>query len=276
MMPRLEKGKQHVVQGRRTSGGDASAGIVCYKCGKAGHKSNVCRSGARVKENEVRCFQCGEVGHMSRDCKHRVVVCFNCGEGGHISSQCGKPKKTPDAGKVFALSGAPTANEDGLVRGTSFINGFPLVTIIDTGATHSFIAADCVKRLDLTLSSLNREMIVEVPAKGTVTTSFVCSDCPLSIFGRDFRVNLVCLPLVGMDIVLGMDWLKTNYVHINCYNNSVMFSSLEEEEQSTLVTTCRSFGFSSSVQTRKWRGNRVASNVYLSQVREREHCINLG
>src|SRR4051812_27884267 len=28
---------------------------------------------------------------------------------------------------------------------------------------------------------------------------------------------------------LGMNWLKHNYVHINCFNNTVRFSSLEEE-----------------------------------------------
>ncbi|CAI8616278.1 unnamed protein product [Vicia faba] len=33
-----------------------------------------------------------------------------------------------------------------------------------------------------------------------------------------------------------MDWLKANYVHINCYDNTVRFSSLVEEEQSMLVS----------------------------------------
>ncbi|XP_050896304.1 uncharacterized protein LOC127103052 [Lathyrus oleraceus] len=79
-------------------------------------------------------------------------------------------------------------------------------------------------------------MIVEVPAKGTVSTSLVCKSCPLSIFGKDFVVDLVCLPLVGLDVVLGMDWLKSNYVHTNCYNNTVRFSSAEEEGRTELLS----------------------------------------
>src|ERR1051325_2164383 len=115
MMPLLVKGNNKRFKEEGLVGGDAHASIVCYKCGKPGHKSNVCRNDGKAKENEVRCFRCGETGHVIRDCKHRDVVCFNCGEGGHTSPQCKKPKKAQGAGKVFALSGAPTANEDGLV-----------------------------------------------------------------------------------------------------------------------------------------------------------------
>jgi len=116
---------------------------------------------------------------------------------------------------VFALADTQTANEDRLIRGTCFINSIPLIAIIGTGATHCFIAADCASKLVLVMSSMNGEMVVETPAKGSVTTSLVCLKCPLSIFGRDFTVDLVCLPLSGMDVILGMNWLEFNYVHIN-------------------------------------------------------------
>lgn len=85
-----------------------------------------------------------------------------------------------------------------------------------------------MKKLGLTLSSLDRDMVVEVLAKGAVITSFVCLGYPLSIFDKDFVVDLFCLPLVGLDVVLGMDWLKSNYVHINWYDKIMRFSSFEE------------------------------------------------
>ncbi|XP_058774368.1 uncharacterized protein LOC131648646 [Vicia villosa] len=217
------KGKQRAAPGQRTSGGGAPAPIVCFKCGKAGHKSTYCTDDVR------KCFRCGKTGHMMSECRHKEVVCFNCGEEGHIGSQCQKPKKAQAGGKVFALAGTQTTTEDRLIRGTCFINSMPLITIIDTGATHCFIAAECVENLGLVLSSMNGEMVVEVPAKGSVTTSLVCLKCPLSIFDRDFAVDLVCLPLAGLDVILGMNWLEYNYAHINCYNKTVRFSTAEEE-----------------------------------------------
>ena len=114
------------------------------------------------------------------------MICFNCSEEGHIGSQYLKPKRAQSSGKVFALVEDQTAAEDGLIRGTCFINTTPLITIIDTGAMHCFVAADCVERLGLVLSSLNGEMVIDTPAKGSVTTSFVCAKCPLSIFDIDF------------------------------------------------------------------------------------------
>ena len=207
---------------QKPSGGDAPSKIECFKCGKVGHKSNVCT--ADVK----KCYRCGKVGHMMSECEHKEMVCFNCGEEGHIGSKCTKPKKDPKKGKVFALAG--TAVEDNLIQGTCFINSTPLMTIIDTGATHCFIAAKCVERLNLKLSVMSGEMVVELPAMGSISTTLACLSCPLSIFDKEFLVNLVCIPLAGLDVVLGMNWLRDNYVHINCFKKSLRFSSLEEEE----------------------------------------------
>ncbi|XP_058774986.1 uncharacterized protein LOC131649241 [Vicia villosa] len=76
---------------------------------------------------------------------------------------------------------------------------------------------------------MSGEMVVNTPAKGSVTTSLVYLKCPVSIFDRDFLVDFVCLPLRGLDVILGMDWLGHNHVHINCFDKSVRFSSPEEE-----------------------------------------------
>jgi len=80
-------------------------------------------------------------------------------------------------------------------------------------------------------------MVVETPAKVSVTTSLVCLQCPLSMFGRDFEVDLVCFPLSGMDVILGMNWLEYNHVHIICFSKTVHFSSVEEESEAEFLTT---------------------------------------
>ncbi|RHN75754.1 putative transcription factor interactor and regulator CCHC(Zn) family [Medicago truncatula] len=56
-------------------------------------------------------------GHIVADCKSKDIVCFNCNEEGHISSQCTQPKRAPTTGRVFALTGTQTEDEDRLIRG---------------------------------------------------------------------------------------------------------------------------------------------------------------
>jgi len=124
-----------------------------------------------------------------------------------------------------------------LIRGTCYFDNTPLVAIIDTGATHCFIAIDCAAKLNLAVPDMNGEMDVETLAKSSLTTSLVCLICHVSMFGRDFEIDLVCLPLNGMDVILGMNWLEYNHVHINCFSKSVYFSSAEEESGAEFLST---------------------------------------
>jgi len=226
-----DKGKQRLNDERRPMRRDAPKEIICFKYGEKGHKSNVCDRDVK------KCFRCGKKGHTIAECKRGDIVCFNCDEEGHLSSQCTKPKKTQTSGKVFALIGTQTSNEDRLIGGICFFNSIPLIAIIDTGATHCFIVVDCAHKLGLIMSDMNGEMVVETSAKGSVTTSLVCLTCLLSMFGRDFEVDLVCLPLTGMDVIFGMNWLEYNRVHINCFSKTVYFSSAEEESGAEFLTT---------------------------------------
>ena len=70
-----------------------------------------------------------------------------------------------------------------------------MITIIDTCVTHSFISVDYVKRLGLVVSTLSSGLVIDTLTNGSVTTSLVCVKCILTIYGRDFRVDLICLPL---------------------------------------------------------------------------------
>jgi len=117
-----------------------------------------------------------------------------------------------------------------------FINSTPLIAIIDTSATHSFIASSCVERLGLVVTPLLRGMVIDTPTNGSVTTSLVCAKCPVSFGCVDFDLDLVCLPLKHMDVIFGMDWMLTFGVNINCLTKSVTFSKLVDEVGGKFLT----------------------------------------
>ena len=63
-----------------------------------------------------------------------------------------------------------------------------------------------------------------------VRTSSVCVSCLVEVEGRMFKVNLICLPLEGLDVILGMDWISANRVLIDYWEKKLLFSNLEEPE----------------------------------------------
>jgi len=45
-----------------------------------------------------------------------------------------------------------------------------------------------------------------------------------------YKVNLICLPLQGLDVILGMDWLSANRILIDYWEKKLLFSNSEEPE----------------------------------------------
>ena len=104
---------------------------------------------------------------------------------------------------VFIRSEANSSNR--LIRGTCFINSIMVHAIIDTGAMHSFVFVDYAERLGFKLSVIIESMVIYTPANVSGTTSWVCLNCTLTIYGKSFGMNLVYLLLNQIDIILGMN-----------------------------------------------------------------------
>ncbi|XP_073223409.1 uncharacterized protein [Cicer arietinum] len=162
---------------------------------------------------------------------------------GHISIACPYPKKTPQHGnqstqasqpktngRAFALSGVGDFEKDNLIQGTFLISDTPLFVIFDCGATHSFVSLGCVRRLGLYVPRLQYDLIVNTPTIDYVDTFSVCLDISIHVYGRHFRVDLVCLPLCLVDVILVMDWLSANRVCINFFSKTIEFMEPEERE----------------------------------------------
>lgn len=106
-------------------------------------------------------------------------------------------------------------------------NSIPLIAIIDMGVTHSFILLDCAERLGFKLSYMVWSMIVDTPTLGLVTTSWVCLNFSLDNYGKIFGMDLVCQPLINIDVILRMNcWSSTMFISIfttrQCHFKSLM------------------------------------------------------
>ena len=133
------------------------------------------------------------------------------------------------------MTRAKATGSGNLVVGCCLIAGKPRCVLFDSGATHSFVLESCVHELGLPVSELQFDLVVSTPASGLVRTSSVCTRCSVEVEGRMSKVNLICLPLQGLDVILGMDWLFANRVLIDCREKKLLSSQgiLKEIKEGT-------------------------------------------
>jgi len=121
------------------------------------------------------------------------------------------------------MNGTKVVRSEDLIQGKCILNGHLVNVLYDSGATHSFISHECVKHVKLHVSLLPYDLILSTPTNVSVTTSLTCTNCHICIGNRNFSINLICLPLSHLNIVIGMDWLSSNHVLLNCHNKTLIF-----------------------------------------------------
>jgi predicted aspartyl protease len=105
--------------------------------------------------------------------------------------------------------------------GMILINDNNTIVLFDSGASHSFVAANFMQKHNLPLSMLKNRMIVSSPG-GEMHARHVCPKVNILIRGVEFIANLIVLESKGIDVILGMDWLSKHKGMINCAKKAMV------------------------------------------------------
>ena len=74
-----------------------------------------------------------------------------------------------------------------------------------SGASHSFIAASCVRELGLEVEILEKPLYVSSPLEFRVSVDWICRGCELEISGILLTMDLRVIDMSEFDVILGMD-----------------------------------------------------------------------
>jgi hypothetical protein len=106
----------------------------------------------------------------------------------------------------------------------------PATVLFDSGASHSFISSSFVVWHQLPITIMKQTMLVSSPG-GELRTRHICPAISITIRGVDFLANLIVLDSRGIDIILGMDWLRKYDGVILCAKRAIRLT----KEDGTIV-----------------------------------------
>ncbi|XP_022870780.1 uncharacterized protein LOC111390021 [Olea europaea var. sylvestris] len=146
--------------------------------------------------------------------------CPRCGNPNHPIEQ----KKVP--ARVFTITRSDAEANPSVVTGKFYIFCIPALVLLDSGATHSFVSTEYVRRLGRTPDIHELSYSVTIPPGDVQQTNLIVRACTILTENREFYANLIVLDMKDYDIILGMDWLSRYQATIDCKRKSVTFQFL--------------------------------------------------
>jgi hypothetical protein len=116
----------------------------------------------------------------------------------------------------------PTGEE--VLAGTFFLNEHPIIILFDSGASHDFISSTCAKKAMLSMVATEAPYMNSTPG-GRVDADQIVRKAPLELAGRVFSTDLIILKGLGLDVILGMCWMKLHRVVLDIAGRLVHLDS---------------------------------------------------
>ena len=132
------------------------------------------------------------------------------------------PEQAPmTQGRAYAIVPRDHGASGTVIEGMFLVNDWPTKILFDSGASHSFISHSFMSRLQILPHLLVDPLAVATPLGNSSMLEYVCKDCVVALDDLQFQVELIVLFMSEFDIILGMDWLSSYHVSIDCFSKTV-------------------------------------------------------
>jgi hypothetical protein len=102
------------------------------------------------------------------------------------------------------------------------VNQQPAIVLFDSGASHSFINSTFAAKYSMKVVTLGNGEYNISAARNNISTNQLVLGAKIEIEGRLYDVDLVVLPGLGLDVILGIKWMSGNIVLINTSTRVIM------------------------------------------------------
>jgi hypothetical protein len=166
--------------------------------------------------------------------------CFNCNQLGHFAKFYPFPKKQQNQYQAHVhhttiddiLEGEP------VTASVFSINNHPAVVLFDSGSSHSFISQAFTKRYEQKIVELECAYWIS-SAWADLLTNQIIQGAAVNIAGRQYKLNLIVMLGLVLDVIMGMNWMNKMGVVIDVGGRSISLKEPVGEGKFKIVLSWR-------------------------------------
>jgi hypothetical protein len=156
---------------------------------------------------------------------------------GHWAKDCPLPQKKSNDNKAGVCKGwvryttvesIPTGEI--ITAGAFLVNQHPAIVLFDSGASHSFISSTFAAKHGMKVVTLENSGYNISAAENNISTNQLVLGANIDIERHLYDLDLVVLPGLGLDVILGLKWMSGNGVLIDTSTRVVMLRDPKDQQ----------------------------------------------
>jgi hypothetical protein len=173
------------------------------------------------RKQKKLCFKCKGPYSRTNQCpdKHLKVLVTDDEEGSDdegkiLAVEVSEEDEGVDGEmNVLSLLQLSQMNQQGVNKPQSIqlkgiLQGVPIVILVDSGATHNFIDKRLVQKMGWAADN-TKSMCIRLGDGSRVQSGGVCNSLNIDIEGVQVEIEAQLVDLGGLDLILGVEWLRT-------------------------------------------------------------------
>jgi Retroviral aspartyl protease len=174
------------------------------------------------------CFRCGDKFTPGHKCKHRGLHLMEGEEFSDSNDLTSVDDLAPPASKfseensaLIIMCTSNSSSKHNTFKFKGQIDHIAIITLVDSGSTHSFTNPDIVHNLSIP-TSLSPPLMVTTASGSHLSTTTICTALTFQLQDIFFTGDFQVLHVAGIDLILGMDWLHAHSpIEMNCDTSSL-------------------------------------------------------